>query len=164
MYESRGLLGNAFRTSDDFLDERNYLGAGLLSRFSQSLGVECVAGTGGCHCVHVHLRYDACFFEGLGQSGLYCKHSVDSALVRQRIFVWSGIFAERSAWHCRNLSRQDQTASTRMEMPWPTPMHIVAMARFNPRRLSSSATDRAMRAPDIPKGCPREMAPPFTFT
>src|SRR5262249_1451751 len=46
----------------------------------------------------------------------------------------------------------------------PTPMHIVASARLPPRTPSSSAAVRASRAPDMPSGWPRAMAPPFGLT
>ena len=39
-------------------------------------------------------------------------------------------------------------------MPWPTPMHIVAIARLPPRVSSAFTAVSASRAPDMPSGWP----------
>ena len=46
----------------------------------------------------------------------------------------------------------DQTLSSATAIPCPTPMHMVASARFAPRRLSSSAAVPVIRAPLMPSG------------
>ena len=45
----------------------------------------------------------------------------------------------------------DLTRSISAAMPWPTPMHIVAIARFPPQRLEALTAVSASRAPDMPE-------------
>ena len=58
----------------------------------------------------------------------------------------------------------DQIVRRTAASPWPPPPHRLTAAVPPPRRLSSSRAVRASRVPDIPTGCPRAMAPPFTLT
>ena len=48
--------------------------------------------------------------------------------------------------------------------PCPPPPQSAAAPMPPPRRCSSRARCRAMRAPDMPRGCPTAMAPPLTLT
>jgi hypothetical protein len=48
-----------------------------------------------------------------------------------------------------------------MAMPWPPEMHKAARPRACPFSRISYAVVSTMRAPDIPIGWPRAMAPPF---
>ena len=57
-----------------------------------------------------------------------------------------------------------QTRSMMVAIPCPTPTHIVASAYWPPPAASSRAAVRTRRAPDMPNGCPRAMAPPLGFT
>ncbi len=49
-------------------------------------------------------------------------------------------------------SAMTQTASSRVAMPWPPPMHWVARAYLPPSRFSSEAALPTMRAPVAPSG------------
>lgn len=57
-----------------------------------------------------------------------------------------------------------QTRSVAMAMPCPTPMHMVESARRPPVRASCRAAVPVMRAPVMPRGWPRAIAPPLGFT
>lgn len=57
-----------------------------------------------------------------------------------------------------------QTRSSAIATPCPTPMHMVESERLPPPIFSSSAAAPVMRAPDMPSGWPRAMAPPFGLT
>ena len=59
---------------------------------------------------------------------------------------------------------QARGTRTMRASPWPPPPQSAAAPTPPPRRLSSSARCRAIRAPDMPIGCPRAMAPPLTLT
>src|SRR5690606_12080266 len=49
-------------------------------------------------------------------------------------------------------------------MPWPTPMHIVAIPWRAPRAASSWARVTTRRAPEAPSGWPSAIAPPLGLT
>src|SRR6185295_11017236 len=62
--------------------------------------------------------------------------------------------------------RAAHVRSTMVEIPCPTPMHIVARPRRapGPRRASSWSSVVTRRAPEQPSGWPMAIAPPLTFT
>jgi len=49
-------------------------------------------------------------------------------------------------------------------MPCPPPMHSAAIPYFLFCNCNSFANDYVILAPLAPTGCPKAMAPPFTFT
>ena len=49
-------------------------------------------------------------------------------------------------------------------LPWPTPTHIVHNAYFNFFSINSWVAVRTNLVPDIPRGCPSAIAPPFGLT
>src|SRR5690606_3187985 len=56
------------------------------------------------------------------------------------------------------------TRSSRAAMPWRTSTHMVARGYRPSRRCIARAADSALRAPLIPSGCPRAIAPPYGLT
>ncbi len=60
--------------------------------------------------------------------------------------------------------RSGAHASRSIETPWPTPTHMVAIARLAPVRASSRAAVPTIRAPLMPSGWPSAIAPPFALT
>lgn len=56
------------------------------------------------------------------------------------------------------------TLSTHMAMPIPPPMHREATPLLPPSLWRACNRVTSTLQPDMPRGCPREMAPPLTFT
>lgn len=67
-------------------------------------------------------------------------------------------------WGQVHLESSSHTLSTHMAMPIPPPMHREATPLLPPSLCSACKRVTSTLQPDIPMGCPREMAPPLTFT
>src|SRR6185312_17362953 len=62
------------------------------------------------------------------------------------------------------VGEEHQTRSTIIDVPWPTPTHMVARPRCAPSRSIRPSRVTTRREPLEPSGCPKAMAPPSLFT
>src|SRR5699024_3914920 len=55
------------------------------------------------------------------------------------------------------------TLSIAIAVPWPTPMHMVAIPRVPPSVSSRLSSVKVMREPEEPSGWPKAIAPPHAL-
>ena len=61
------------------------------------------------------------------------------------------------------IEERDHSRSITAAAPCPVPIHIEITPILPPVRFNSERRVPTMRAPVIPRGCPRAMAPPLGF-